>query len=98
MNRFKRFYPAKCSGKWRHAVCIFDLRGMTPLYDPASPYLFVNKIVMHMNPEVMDVTEEWFYHWQEFYYKHADKNLTDLNFYRDMPQVRYQAHRKNSIY
>lgn len=71
-------------------MCIFDLYGMMPLFNPDSPYLFVNKFVMHINSRVLDMTEQWFYNWQEWYYRNADQNITNLNYYRNLPQVRYQ--------
>ncbi|KAM7538010.1 hypothetical protein Aperf_G00000063669 [Anoplocephala perfoliata] len=93
VNRWKHFYPHECSGVWRHAVCIFDLYGMKPLFKPDSPYLFVNKFVMHLNAPVLDVTERWFYDWQDWYYRHANQSITDLDFFRNLPQVRYQLKR-----
>ncbi|KAL5110301.1 hypothetical protein TcWFU_004769 [Taenia crassiceps] len=93
VNRWKHFFPEECSGVWRHAVCIFDLYGMRPLFTPDSPYLFVNKFVMHINAPVLDVTERWFYNWQEWYYRHVDQNVTNLDFFRNLPQLapRYKA-------
>uniref|UniRef100_A0A5K3G2K2 Ring_hydroxyl_A domain-containing protein n=1 Tax=Mesocestoides corti TaxID=53468 RepID=A0A5K3G2K2_MESCO len=95
VNRWKRFFPEECSGVWRHAVCIFNLHGMKPLFTPDSPYLFVNKFVMHINADVMSVTEQWFYDWQDWYYRHADQNITNLDYYRSLPQVQYQSARRN---
>ncbi|VDN99470.1 unnamed protein product [Rodentolepis nana] len=93
INRWKHFFPSECSGVWRHAVCIYDLYGMKPLFKPDSPYLFVNKFVMHINAKVLDVTERWFYDWQDWYYRHSNESITDLNFYRNLPQVKYQLNR-----
>ncbi|EUB60081.1 Beta-1,3-galactosyl-O-glycosyl-glycoprotein beta-1,6-N-acetylglucosaminyltransferase 3 [Echinococcus granulosus] len=95
VNRWKHFFPEECSGVWRHSVCIFDLYGMQPLFTPDSPHLFVNKFVMHINAPVLDVTEQWFYNWQEWYYRHADQNVTNLNYFRNLPQVRYQLSKAN---
>ena len=94
VNRWKHFFPSECSGVWRHAVCIYDLYGMKPLYNPDSPYLFVNKFVMHINGRVLDVTEQWFYDWQDWHYLHANQNITNLDFYHNLPQVKYQLTRR----
>ncbi|VDD77615.1 unnamed protein product [Mesocestoides corti] len=68
---------------------------MKPLFTPDSPHLFVNKFVMHINADVMSVTEQWFYDWQDWYYRHADQNITNLDYYRSLPQVQYQSARRN---
>lgn len=94
VNRWKRFYPDECSGTWRHTVCIFDLYGMDPLFQPDPHYLFINKFVMHINAKVMDITERWFYEWQDWYYLHANQSITDLDFYRNLPQAKYQLNRR----
>ncbi|KAL7053457.1 hypothetical protein AAHC03_027121 [Spirometra sp. Aus1] len=74
VNRWKHFWPEECHGKWRHLVCIPALEDLQPLFRLQSPELFINKFVMHLNSDVLDVTEGWFYDRQDWLYRH--QNLT----------------------
>lgn len=96
INRWKKFWPKECRGEWRHAVCIFNLEDMKPLFEVDSPYLFVNKFVMHINADVLDITEAWFYSRQDFTYRHQNISLMNLDFYANLPQVKYQATKRRS--
>ncbi|VDN14718.1 unnamed protein product [Dibothriocephalus latus] len=97
VNRWKKFWPSECHGKWRHLVCIPTLEDLQPAFRLQSPELFINKFVMHLNSHVLDVTEDWFYDRQAWLYRHQNVTLAPLEFFENLPHVKYQTNRTINI-